>query len=265
MASDLSSDILFERRGAAGVVILDRPQALNALTHAMVRSLAIKLADWESDGAVTRVIVTAAGGRAFCAGGDLRALYELGRAGRYEEALAYWHDEYRLNALIKRYRKPYVALIDGVVMGGGVGISIHGSQRVAGDAFAFAMPEVGIGFFPDVGATWFLPRMPGEFGTYCGLTGDRLDAADAVGCGIATHRVKSALFPDLVEALCSAVPTEALLGAFAEPPGEGKVVGRRAVMDRCFKADRVGAVIVELEAATATSGADASFADATLG
>src|SRR5215510_10654032 len=187
MASDLSSDILFERRGAAGVVILDRPQALNALTHAMVRSLAIKLADWASDNAVTRVIVAAAGGRAFCAGGDLRALYELGRAGRYDEALAFWRDEYRLNALIKHYRKPYVALIDGVAMGGGVGISIHGSQRVAGDAFRFAMPEAGIGFFPDVGASWFLPRLPGELGTYCALTGAELDAAQACACGIATH------------------------------------------------------------------------------
>jgi enoyl-CoA hydratase len=174
--SDLNStpEILFERRGAAGVVILNRPQALNAVTHAMVRALARKLAYWENDGAVTRVIVTAAGQRAFSAGGDLRALYELGRAGRYDEALAYWRDEYRLNAAIKRYRKPYVALIDGMVMGGGVGISIHGSQRVAGDGFSFAMPEVGIGFFPDVGATWFLPRLPGEVGTYCGLTAAEL-------------------------------------------------------------------------------------------
>jgi enoyl-CoA hydratase len=257
-----ATDILFERRGAAGVVILNRPQALNALTHAMVRALALQLADWESDGAVTRVIVTAAGGRAFCAGGDLRALYKLGRAGRYEEALAYWHDEYRLNALIKRYRKPYVALIDGVVMGGGAGISIHGSQRVAGDAFAFAMPEVGIGFFPDVGATWFLPRMPGELGTYCALTGDRLDAADAVVCGIATHRVKSAAFADLVNALCSAVPTEALLGAFAQPLGEGRVARLRPAIDRCFGADRVEDIVAALDAAAPGVGVDASFARA---
>ncbi len=212
-----SSDILFERRGAAGVVILNRPRALNAVTHAMVRALAEQLADWESDGAVTRVIVTAAPGRAFSAGGDLRALYELGRAGRYDEALTFWRDEYQLNARIKRYRKPYVALIDGVMMGGGVGIAIHGSHRVAGDAFGFAMPEVGIGFFPDVGATWFLPRMPGEIGTYCGLTGERLDAVDGLGTGVATHRVRSAMFPDVLDALCSAVPADALLGAFAQP------------------------------------------------
>ncbi len=114
-----------------------------------------------------------------------------------------------------------MALIDGIVMGGGVGISVHGSHRVAGDKFVFAMPEVGIGFFPDIGATWFLPRLPGELGTYCALTGERLDAADGAAAGIATHRVPSARFPDLVEALCGAVPVDALLGAFAQPAGKG--------------------------------------------
>src|SRR5205085_3032343 len=129
------------------------------------------------------------------AGGDLRALYDLGRAGKYDEALEFFRAEYALNARIKHYRKPYVALIDGIVMGGGVGISVHGSHRVAGDRFAFAMPEAGIGFFPDVGATWLLPRMPGELGTYGALTGERLRTADAVATGIATHRVSSARFP----------------------------------------------------------------------
>src|SRR5262245_53612427 len=208
----------------------------------MVRVLAEQLAAWADDDAVTRVIVTAAPGRAFSAGGDLRALYELGRAGRYEEALAYWWDEYRLNALIKHYRKPYVALIDGVVMGGGVGISIHGSHRVAGDAFTFAMPEVGIGFFPDAGATWLLPRLPGELGTYCALTGERLDAANAMAGGIATHRVQSAAFPDLVEGLCGAVAVDALLAAFAQPPGEGSLMRHRSAIDRLFKASRVAEV-----------------------
>src|SRR5690606_33245049 len=150
--------------------------ALNALTHAMVRELRAALDRWADDPAVTRVVVTAAGGRAFCAGGDIRALYDLGMTGRRAEALAFWRDEYPLNAAIKGYRKPYVAVIDGIVMGGGVGISVHGSHRVAGDRYQFAMPEVGIGFFPDVGATWFLPRMPGELGTYCALTGERFDA-----------------------------------------------------------------------------------------
>src|SRR5712691_11846851 len=198
-------DILFERRGAAGIVVLNRPQALNAVSLAMVRALARQLDEWETDPVVTRVIVTANGGRAFSAGGDLRALYDLGRVGRYEEALAYFRAEYALNSRIKHYRKPYVALIDGIVMGGGVGVSVHGSHRVAGDRFTFAMPEVGVGFFPDIGATWFLPRLPGELGAYCALTGERLKSMDALAVGIATHRIASVRFPDLAEALCSAV------------------------------------------------------------
>ena len=120
-----------------------------------------------------------------------------------------------------------MALIDGIVMGGGVGLSVHGSHRVAGDRFVFAMPEVGIGFFPDIGATWFLPRLPGELGTYCALTGERINAADGVACRIATHRVASARFPELIEALCGATSVDALLGAFAQPAGEGPVAARR--------------------------------------
>ena len=159
------AELLCERRGAAGLVTLNRPQALNALTHAMVLELSRALDAWADDPAVTRIVVTGAGERAFCAGGDIRHLYDLGKAGRHEEALRFWRDEYPLNVRIKRYPKPYVALIDGIVMGGGVGISLHGSHRVAGDRYQFAMPEVGIGFFPDVGATYALPRLPGATGT----------------------------------------------------------------------------------------------------
>jgi enoyl-CoA hydratase len=242
------SDILFERRGAAGIVRLNRPQALNAVTHEMVRALARQLAAWASDAAVTRVIITAAGERAFSAGGDIRALYELGRAGRQAEMLTFWRDEYPLNAYIKRFPKPYVALIDGLVMGGGVGISIHGSHRVAGDRFSFAMPEVGIGFFPDVGATWFLPRMPGELGTWCALTGDRLKSADAVAAGIATHHVRSERFADLADALCGNVSVDAVLGAFAEPAGQGTAY--RGPIDRLFAGDRVEDILAKLEAET---------------
>jgi enoyl-CoA hydratase len=208
-----SGDILFERRGVAGLVTLNRPQALNAVSLAMVRALTRQLAEWETDPEIARVLVTSNDTRAFSAGGDLRALYDLGRAGRYEEALGYFREEYALNARIKGYRKPYVSLIDGIVMGGGVGISVHGSHRVAGDKFMFAMPEVSIGFFPDVGATFFLPRLPAAFGIYCALTGERLDAADAVAAGVATHRVPSAQFPDLIETLCRAVPLDAALAA----------------------------------------------------
>jgi enoyl-CoA hydratase len=210
------AEILLDRRGTAGIITLNRPAALNAVTRGMVATLREVLERWRHDGAISRVIVTAAGGRAFSAGGDLRHIYEAGHAGRQSESITFWREEYALNALIKRYPKPYLALIDGIVMGGGVGISIHGSHRVAGDRFEFAMPEVGIGFFPDVGATWFLPRLPGEIGTYCALTGERLKAADAVAAGIATHRVASARFAELVAALCGAVSVDTVLAAFAE-------------------------------------------------
>ena len=144
MSSD--PEIQFERRGAAGIVTLNRPQALNAVTLIMVRALRAQLDQWRDDPAVTRVLVCGAGERAFSAGGDLRQVFELGRAGRHEDALTYWREEYALNTVIKHYPKPYVALIDGIVMGGGVGVSIHGSHRVAGDKLLYAMPEVNIGF-----------------------------------------------------------------------------------------------------------------------
>jgi len=259
-AMNSASDILFDRRGTAGLVTLNRAHALNAVSHAMVRALAEKLAEWEGDGAVTRVVITANGGRAFSAGGDLRAIYELGRAGRYDEALCYFRDEYALNARIKHYRKPYVALIDGIVMGGGVGISVHGSHRVGGDRFAFAMPEVGIGFFPDIGATWILPRLPGELGAYCALTGERFNAADGSAAGIATHRIASERFPELLDALCGATSVDALLNAFAQPPGEGPVMAKQPAIDRLFQGGRVEAILAALDAETSGGGTFAELA-----
>jgi enoyl-CoA hydratase len=244
-----STDIQFARRGAAGIVTLNRPKALNAVTHEMVRALARQLEAWKHDGAVTRVLVTAAGERAFSAGGDIRALYELGRAGRQAEALTFFREEYTLNTDIKRYPKPYVALIDGIVMGGGFGVSVHGSHRVAGDRFQFAMPEVGIGFFPDVGGTWVLPRMPHEIGTWCALTGDRLKTADAVAAGIATHHVKSERFADLTEALCGNLSVDATLAAFAEAASEGPVMARRGATERLFAAGAVEDILAALDGA----------------
>jgi enoyl-CoA hydratase len=252
------SDILFERRGAAGIITLNRPQALNAVTHGMVLALRARLDDWRDDPAITRVVVTAAGERAFSAGGDLRRLYDLGRAGQYEEALDFWRDEYALNAAIKHYPKPYVALIDGIVMGGGVGVSIHGSHRVAGDRYQFAMPEVGIGFFPDVGATWFLPRLPGELGAYCALTAERLRADDAVAAGVATHRVRSARFSELLDGLTGTVPVDALLAAFAEAATEGTVGVLRRTIDRHFAAGTVEDILARLEASEAPAPAMAA-------
>ena len=161
----------------------------------MVRAMRRQLDAWRDDPAVTRVVIMGAGERAFSAGGDLRQVYELGRSGRQQEALIYWREEYALNTVIKYYPKPYVALLDGIVMGGGVGVSVHGSHRVAGDKFMFAMPEVNIGFFPDVGATWFLPRMPGRIRDL--LRADRR----AIACG-RRRRVRSCHASGAVGADC---------------------------------------------------------------
>lgn len=249
------SEILFDRRGSAGIVTLNRPKALNALTHDMVRRLAAQLDDWKGDGAVTRVVIRANGGRAFCAGGDLR---EVTVHGKEKEALVFFRNEYRLNAAIKRYPKPYIALIDGIVMGGGVGVSVHGSHRIAGENFAFAMPEAGIGFFPDVGGTWFLPRLKGEVGAFCALTGERLKMADAVSAGVCTHHVAAARFPDLLEALCGNVSVDATVAAFAEPAGEGDVTARNSI-DRLFAGTAIEDIVAELERETKANAADAAW------
>jgi enoyl-CoA hydratase len=256
-------DILFERRGAAGIVTLNRPKALNAVTHAMVLALRGQLDRWANDPAITRVVITAAGDRAFSAGGDIRALYDLGLASRHNEALQFWRDEYPLNVAIKTYRKPYIALIDGIAMGGGVGISVHGSHRVAGDRFSFAMPEVGIGFFPDVGATWFLPRMPGELGTYCALTGERYGVADAVASGVATHRISSARFGALLDGLSGAGSVDAVLAAFGEPVEEGSVIQRKAAIDRLFAGNVVENILAALDRESSCGSGDADWAGRT--
>ena len=253
----MTTEILFERRGAAGLITLNRPQTLNAVTYDMVLRLRAQLDEWADDPAVTRVVIQAIGERAFSAGGDIRHLYDLGTAGKRDEMLQYWRDEYPLNAVIKSYRKPYVALIDGIVMGGGVGVSVHGSHRVAGDRYSFAMPEVGIGFFPDVGATWFLPRLPGELGTYCGLTGERFRPSDAVAAGLATHRIPSARFPALLEGLAGTVSVDAVLAAFSEPAGEGALP--RAAIDRLFVGDSVEAILAALDREATSGSADAAW------
>jgi enoyl-CoA hydratase len=260
MQSAGEAEILFDRKGVAGIVTLNRPGALNALTHNMVRLLGAKLDEWKNDAAVTRVVIRANGERAFSAGGDLREVTEWGRTGRYAEALVFWRDEYLLNAAIKRYPKPYVALIDGIVMGGGVGVSVHGSHRVAGERFQFAMPEVGIGFFPDVGATWFLPRLKGEIGTYCALTGERLKTADGVVAGVASHYVRSMRFPELTEALCGDVSVDAILAAFAEPPSDGEVMKRRSAIDRLFAGASIEDILAALDREAKAGGTDAEWA-----
>jgi enoyl-CoA hydratase/carnithine racemase len=239
-------EILFERRGRAGFVTLNRPKALNALTLGMVRALHPQLIAWAADPGVERVVVAATGEKAFCAGGDIRQLYDWGRAGD-RAAVDFYREEYRLNTYIKRYPKPYVALIDGIVMGGGVGVSVHGSHRIAGERMMFAMPETGIGLFPDVGGTYFLPRLPGEIGTWLAITGARLGQADTVWAGVATHSVASHRIPELSDVLADAEDLEAALAEFADTTSGGNVAGLQEVIDRCFCTNRVEDILERLE------------------
>lgn len=250
MAEIETDEVVFEKRGVAGVITLNRPSALNALTHGMVRAMTAQLKAWAADPAIARVVIAGAGARAFCAGGDIRTLHDLGRAGRIEPMLAFWRDEYRLNVMIRRYPKPFVALIDGIVMGGGVGVSIHGSHVVAGSRFAFAMPEVGIGFFPDVGATHVLPRMPGATGTYVALTGARLGQGDALATGLATHAVPSERWTELGQVLEEPGAIDAMLEGLTGPARPPALAAHRSVIDRCFSAPTVEAVLDALDGET---------------
>ena len=244
-------EIICERRGAVGLATLNRPQALNAITHGMVGELARALDAWEDDPAITRIVLQGAGGKAFSAGGDIRALYEAGKAGRHDAALAFWRDEYKLNIRIKHYPKPYVSLIDGIVMGGGVGVSLHGAYRVAGDRYRFAMPEVGIGFFPDVGATYALPRLPGATGMYLALTGARVAPDDAGTLGLATHVVPSEAYLGLLDRLADGEEVERVLSAASRPAVPGPVAREQAVIDAGFWAESVPAILARLDEAAA--------------
>jgi enoyl-CoA hydratase len=257
-------EIICERRGACGFALFNRPAALNALTPGMIRALRQALEAWARDPSILRVVARGAGDRAFCAGGDIRLIYEQGLAGQHEAQLAFWRDEYRLNQFIARYPKPYVALMDGFVMGGGVGVAIHGSHRIAGDRLAFAMPEVAIGFFPDVGATFFLPRLPGGMGAYIGLTGARVGAGDALAAGLANAFVPSARFDALAEALGGTGDTDAIVARFAADPPAPALARHRALIDDCFGAPDVAAVLARLDAASASGDAFAQATAATL-
>ena len=259
-------EVICTRQGAAGHILLNRPQALNALNLAMVRTIHAALDAWAGDPAVTRVVVEGAGGKAFCAGGDIRTLHDLGKAGRVDEARAFWREEYELNIRIKAYPKPYVALVDGIVMGGGVGLSILGSHRVAGERWLFAMPEVGIGFFPDVGATWFLPRLPGATGRWIALTGTRLKQGDSLALGLATHAVPSSAFAAVRDALCAGEPIEAVLArhAMAPAPVPALAADDRAVIDRCFAADQPLAILAALDHEAARGSAFAAETAGTI-
>ena len=256
MADAGEPEITVERRGAAGIVTLARPKALNALTLPMVEAMHRQLRAWAEDPAVTRVAVRGSGGRAFCAGGDIRRIHALGQAGRLPEVMAFWQAEYLLDAYVKTYPKPYLALIEGIVMGGGVGISLHGDVRVAAESTSFAMPETGIGFFPDVGATYALPRLPGRTGRYLALTGGRIGAGDALAVGLATHSVRAEDFEAVLDALAQGGDIAEALSRFDAPaPETGPLVAERATIDACFSADTVAEILERLDAA-AEGGSD---------
>ncbi len=265
-AAAAEAEALIEQRGHAGLVILNRPKALNALTLTMVRLIAAALDRWESDPGVSRIVLRGAGDKAFCAGGDIRHLYELGRAGEHERQLTFWREEYQLNERIKTYRKPVVALIDGIVMGGGVGISVNAAaHRVAAERFIFAMPEVGIGFFPDVGGTFVLPRLPHKAGVYLGLTGLRANAGDAVALGLADTFVPSRALDALVEALENGAPVAATIERFVAPAPRSALLDEVAGLEACFSLESREAILAALAEAEAKGFAFAAPARAAMG
>lgn len=195
------SDIHFSILNNCGLIVLDRPDSLNALSPSMLKLMIDTLTLWQTDENIQYILVRSSGGRSFCSGGDIRHIYESRQLSSPD--FSYFALEYRLNYLIHTYPKPYISLIDGIVMGGGVGISFHGSHIIAGDNLLFAMPEVSIGFFPDVGSSYFLSRLPDSFGLYLGLTGARLRASEVLSIGLATHHCPSSDLESLERALCS--------------------------------------------------------------
>lgn len=244
------SEVLLEVRGGIGLITLNKPKALNSLNLAMIEVLSPQLDAWAVDDAVRAVVIRGAGDRAFCAGGDIRAMYE----GRGTDAGPnFFGAEYKLNIAIHNYPKPYVALMDGITMGGGVGLSVHGTHRVLTERTLFAMPETGIGLFPDIGASWILPRCPGELGMYLGLTGYRCKTADTLYAGIGDVSVASERLDELVDALAaaddlSATGIDKLISGFAAEGEPAPLAAHREEIDRCFAGDSVEDILAHLEA-----------------
>ncbi len=241
----MTDTVQARREGRVGRITLNRPRALNALDMAMIRAMSDALDAWRDDPGVHAVLIDAAGERAFCAGGDIRALREAAIAGDAGAIETFFASEYALNLVIAEYPVPVVSLIDGVCMGGGIGVSVHGEARVASEHALFAMPETGIALFPDVGASYLLPRLPGALGFYLGLTGMRLSGPDAVHAGLATHFVPRAELPALAEAIVR--DGIGVLAGFARELPPFSWASERAAIDRCFSADGVEAILARLE------------------
>jgi enoyl-CoA hydratase len=251
-----NEDVLVNARQGVGLITLNRPKAINSLTHSMVNAIAPVLADWQGDDDIHAVVVDGAGERGLCAGGDIVALYHSAH-GDGSEARNFWYDEYLLNAQIGRFSKPYVAIMDGIVMGGGVGIAAHGSVRVVTDTTKMAMPEVGIGFVPDVGGTLILSRAPGLLGLHAALTGATFDGADAIALGFADHFVPHAALADFKDKIVADGIDAALAAHAAEPPPSGSVA-QRDWIDRSYSAETAVEIVAALRGHDAGPANDAA-------
>ncbi|MGW6913839.1 enoyl-CoA hydratase/isomerase family protein [Kitasatospora sp. NPDC054939] len=243
--------------GAVGRIVLDRPRALNALTPGMITAVRSALEAWASDGAVTAVVLTGAGERGLCAGADIRLFHRDAQAGG-AEARAFLRAEYRLNALIGRYPKPYVAVMDGITMGGGVGLSAHGGVRIVTERSVVAMPETRIGLVPDVGGTLLLARAPGELGTHLGLTSGSMTAGDALLCGFADHFVPSAALPALLAALADGGDPAATVAGYSEQAPAAPLAAERDWIDACYAADSAEEIVERLLAVGAPAAKEAA-------
>ncbi len=243
----VADDIHIRREDKAGRITLARPKALNALTYDMVLAMEAALTEWRADDAVSLVIVDAEGERAFCAGGDIQRLYDTGIAGDFEFGRKFWADEYRLNAMIANYPKPYVAMIDGIVMGGGFGVSVHGSHRIVGERALFAMPECAVGLVPDVGGNFWLARASGHVGEFLAMTGARLGPADMIWAGFADALVPSEAFPDLISTLQRTGDARGIED-FDSEPEQGTLSGAGDMIDRHFAGPDAVSIVTSLEA-----------------
>ncbi|RDI64218.1 enoyl-CoA hydratase/isomerase family protein [Nocardia pseudobrasiliensis] len=246
----MSDEVLIDERDGLGLITLNRPKAINALTHSMALTILAALRRWADDDAVRAVVVTGAGERGLCAGGDIVAIYEDAKnsaGGADSPSGRFWRDEYILNAYIARYRKPYIVVMDGIVMGGGVGLSGHGSHRIVTERSKVGMPETGIGFIPDVGGTHLLARTPGELGTHVALTTARMSAGDAIAAGFADYFVPSEQIPALLDALRTAEPDVAI-AKFAQAAPASELAAQRDWIDACYSADTVEEIVARLQA-----------------
>jgi enoyl-CoA hydratase len=248
----IEGDLIAQREGAVGVIRLNRPKAINAVTLEMFRDVDRALDAFEADPTVAVILLEGAGERGLCAGGDIRALWESSKV-KGDLGKILWREEYILNARIKKFKKPYVSFMDGIVMGGGVGLSAHSSHRVVTDKTKLAMPEVGLGFFPDVGGTWLLSHSPGEIGTYFGLTGQTMNGPDAIHAKFADAVVPSGKLAALREALtkvrlgATSAEVKALIAGFATGETAGPVAAMQPKIDAWFSHDRMEDIIAALQ------------------